>query len=77
MLLTNIDPHIWGIDEWGERRFAFTVDVDLGEHATAEGVLATRPQEVDHLRQKGRESKADTLQGKLYRPQELMGEEDG
>lgn len=55
----------------------FTVDVHLGEHATAEGVLATRPQEVDHLLLIGRESKADTLQGKLYRPQELMREEDG
>jgi hypothetical protein len=55
----------------------FTVDVHLGEHAAAAGVMATRPQEVDHLRQIGRESKADTLQGKLYRPQELMREKDG
>jgi hypothetical protein len=54
----------------------FTVDVHLGEHATAAGVMATRPQEVDHLLLIGRESKADTLQGKLYRPQELMREED-
>ena len=55
----------------GQRRSAFKVDVHLGEHATPEEALATWPQEVDHLRQMGRESKAEKLQGKLDRLQEL------
>ena len=56
----------------GKRRSVFKVDVHLGEHATPEEALATWPQELDHLRQIGRESKAEKLQGKLNRLQELM-----
>jgi hypothetical protein len=55
----------------GKRRSVFKVDVPLGEHPTAEDALAAWPQEVDHLRQIGRESKAEKLQDKLDRLQEL------
>jgi hypothetical protein len=55
----------------GKRRSVFKVDVHLGEHPTAEDALAAWPQEVDHLRQIGRESKAEKLQDKLDRLQEL------
>jgi hypothetical protein len=55
----------------GKRRSVFNVDVHLGEHSTPEEALAIWPKEVDHLRQIGRESKAQKLQGKLDRLQEL------
>lgn len=51
--------------EAGKRRSVFKVDVHLGEHATPEDALATWPQEVDQLRQIGRESKADKVEAKL------------
>ncbi len=54
-----------------KRRSVFKVDVHLGEHATAEDALAIWPHEIDHLRQIGRESKADKLQAKLDRLREL------
>jgi hypothetical protein len=57
--------------EKGKRRSVFKVDVHLGVYATAEDALAAWPQEVDHLRQIGRESKAEKLQDKLDRLQEL------
>ena len=53
--------------EKGKRRSVFKVDVHLGEHATPEEALATWPREVDHLRQIGRESKAEKLRQKLDR----------
>jgi hypothetical protein len=55
----------------GTRRSVFKVDVHLGEHATPEEALTTWPQEVDHLRQIGRDSKAEKLQGKLERLRRL------
>ena len=57
--------------EQGKARSVFKVDVRLGEYATAEDALAVWPQEVDHLRQIGRESKADKLQAKSERLQKL------
>jgi hypothetical protein len=57
--------------EEGKRRSVFKVDVHLGEYATAEDALAAWPQEVDHLRQVGRESKAEKLQDKLRRLRRL------
>lgn len=57
--------------EKGKRRSVFKVDVHLGEYATAEDALAAWPQEVDHLRQIGRESKAENLQQKLDTLREL------
>ena len=48
----------------------FKVDVHLGEHATPEEASATWPQEIAHLGQMGRESKAKMLQTKLDRMQE-------
>ncbi len=58
--------------EKGKRRSVFKVDVHLGEYATLEDALATWPHEVNHLRQIGRESKAEKVQRKLDRLQELM-----
>ncbi len=55
----------------GKRRSVFKVDVHLGEHPAAEDALAAWPQEIDQLRQIGRESKAEKLQNKLDRLQEL------
>jgi hypothetical protein len=62
--------------EKGKRRSVFKVDVHLGEHPTAEDALASWPQEVDHLRQIGRENKAEKLQQKLDRLQELLEVDD-
>jgi hypothetical protein len=59
--------------EKGRRRSVFKVDVHLGEHAAPEAALGVWPQEVDHLRQIGRESKAEKLQAKLDRLRELSG----
>ena len=56
----------------GKRRSVFKADVHLGEHATPEEALATWPQEVDHLRRIGRESKAEKLQRKLDTLQKLV-----
>ena len=56
----------------GKRRSVFKVDVHLGEYPTPEEALATWPQEVNHLRQIGREGKAEKVQRKLDRLQELM-----
>ena len=55
----------------GKRRSVFKVDVHLGEYATPDDALAAWPQEVDHLRQVGRESRAEKLQDKLARLREL------
>jgi hypothetical protein len=55
----------------GKARSVFKVDVRLGEYVTAEDALAVWPQEVDHLRRIGRESKADKLQAKSERLQKL------
>jgi lipid II:glycine glycyltransferase (peptidoglycan interpeptide bridge formation enzyme) len=55
----------------GERRSAFKVDVHLGEYVSTEQALAAWPQEIERLRQIGRESKAEKLQTKLERLQEL------
>lgn len=57
--------------EKGNRRSVFKVDAHLGEHPTAEDALAVWPQEIDQLRQIGRESKAEKLQAKVERLQEL------
>jgi len=57
--------------ESGKRRSVFKVDVHLGEHPTAEDALSTWPREIHQQRQIGRESKADKLQAKLERLQEL------
>jgi hypothetical protein len=55
----------------GKRRSVFKVDVHLGEHATPNNALAAWPQEVDQLRQIGRENKAEKLEVKLETLQEL------
>lgn len=55
----------------GKRRSVFKVNVHLGEHPTAEDALGAWPQEVEQLRQIGRESKAEKLQHKLDRLREL------
>jgi len=57
--------------EPGQRRSVFKVVVHLGEHATREDALAAWPGEMNRLRQTGRESKADKLQGKLDRLRSL------
>ena len=57
--------------ERGKRRSVFKVDVHLGEYPTADDALAVWPQEVDHLRRIGRESKAEKLQDKLDRLQDI------
>lgn len=57
--------------EQGKRRSIFKVDVHLGEHPTAEAALTAWPQEIDHLRQVGRENKADKVEAKLERLREL------
>jgi hypothetical protein len=43
----------------------------LGEHATAEDALEAWPNEIARLRQIGRDSKADKVEAKLNRLQEL------
>ncbi len=58
--------------EQGKRRSVFKVDVHLGEHAAADEALAVWPQEVDQLRQIGRESKADKVEAKLNQLRGLM-----
>jgi hypothetical protein len=62
--------------EKGRRRSVFKVDVHLGEYATAEDALAAWPQEADHLRQIGRESKAEKLADKLATLRELTEGDD-
>jgi hypothetical protein len=57
--------------EKGKRRSVFKVDVHLGEHPTVEDALCTWSQEIDRLRQIGRESKVEKLQRKLDRLREL------
>lgn len=57
--------------EKGKRRSVFKVDVHLGEHSTAEDALSAWSHEVEHLRQIGRETKAEKLQSKLDRLQVL------
>jgi hypothetical protein len=57
--------------EKGKRRSVFKVDVHLGEHQTPEQALAVWPEEVSRLQAMGRESKAEKLQSKLDRLQEL------
>ncbi len=58
--------------EKGKRRSVFKVDVHLGEHATAEDALSVWPLEIEHLRQIGRDSKADKVEAKLDRLRELF-----
>ncbi|MDP9456054.1 MAG: hypothetical protein M3Q60_09740 [Actinomycetota bacterium] len=57
--------------ESGKRRSVFKVDVHLGEHETAESALAAWTGEIGHLRRIGRENKAEKLQGKLKKLQNL------
>lgn len=57
--------------EKGKRRSVFKVDVHLGEHATPEEALAAWSEDIRRLKQIGRESKAERLQNKLDRLQEL------
>jgi hypothetical protein len=57
--------------ELGKRRSVFKVDVHLGEHESPEAALSLWPQEIQHLRSVGRETKADKLQMKLERLKEL------
>jgi hypothetical protein len=58
--------------EKGKRRSVFKVDVHLGEHATPEGALTTWSEDLRRVRDIGKESKAEKLQAKLDRLQELM-----
>jgi hypothetical protein len=55
----------------GKRRSVFNVDVHLGEHPTPEQALAAWQEDIRKLREIGRESKAEKLQRKLDRLQEL------
>jgi hypothetical protein len=55
----------------GKRRSVFKIDVHLGGYATLEAYLSAWSSEIDQLRQIGHESKADKLQEKLNRLQEL------
>ena len=57
--------------EQGERRSVFKVDVHLGEYATPEEASAAWQEDIHRLRDIGRESKAEKLQQKLDRLQEL------
>jgi hypothetical protein len=57
--------------EKGKRRSVFKVDVHLGEHPTAEDALSAWSEDIRRLRDVGRESKAEKLQDKLDRLQEL------
>ena len=50
--------------------------VHLGEHSTAEAALNTWPQEIKELVRIGRPRKAEKLQDKLDRLQELMAQGD-
>jgi len=62
----------------GYRRSIFKVEVHLGEYPTAEEALSAWPREIARLREIGRGGKANRLEGKLPRLQELMkGENDG
>ena len=45
--------------------------VHLGEHSTADSALESWPQEIAELKRVGRPRKAEKLQGKLNRLQEL------
>ncbi len=45
--------------------------VHLGEHSTAQSALESWPQEIKELKRVGRPRKADKLQSKLDRLQEL------
>jgi hypothetical protein len=56
----------------GKRRSYFKVLVNLGEHDTPESALEVWPEDVERLRSVGRDKRADWLQGKLERLQELM-----
>jgi hypothetical protein len=47
------------------------VVIHLGEHQTAEVALSAWPQEIQELERIGRPRKAEKLQGKLDRLQEL------
>ncbi len=51
--------------EKGKRRSVFKVDVHLGEYESPEIALAAWSSEIQHLRNMGRENKADKLEGKL------------
>ena len=55
----------------GKRRSYFKVLVNLDEHQTPEEALAAWPDEVERLRAVGRDKRADWLQGKLNKLQEL------
>ena len=55
----------------GKRRSYFQVLVNLDEHESPEEALAQWPKDIRRLREIGRESKADKLQDKLDRLQEL------
>ena len=46
--------------------------VHLGEHSTAERALESWPQEIQELKRVGKPRKAEKLQNKLERLQELM-----
>ena len=56
----------------GKRRSYFKVLVNLDEHASPEEALREWPEEVERLRAVGRDKRADWLQRKLDRLQELM-----
>jgi hypothetical protein len=62
--------------EAGKRRSVFKVDVHLGAHPTGEDALNAWPGEIDHLRQIGRDSKADKIEAKLNRLRELTRKGD-
>ncbi len=63
--------------ETGNRRSAFQVEVHLGEYATAEEALTEWPKQIARLREVGRVTKANRLEGKLIKLRRLTkGDQD-
>lgn len=60
----------------GKRRSYFKVLVNLDEHESPEVALREWPEEVERLRSVGRSKRADWLQDKLDRLQELTERRD-
>ncbi len=64
------------IGEPGKRRSAFVVDAHLGEHPTPESALEAWPASLARLRAVGRDRRAESLEAKLIKLQQLTKGED-
>jgi hypothetical protein len=69
--------HYEMIGEPGKRRSMFVVDVHLGEFENADAALGAWPAEIARLRAVGRDRRAESLEAKLIKLQQLSkGGED-